>query len=247
MTTTQRWLRCPQPKPDATIRLLCLPHAGGSASLFARWGADLAAVEVHAVTYPGRADRIDEPVPTDLVELAGDIASAAAPLADRPLALFGHSMGAAVALETARALEAAGIPVAHLFASGSRNGPLPQQLPPPSEDPADIARQLVQLGGTDPELAEDPIFQELVLPFVLGDGQMFHSYRMRPAPLLGCAVTSIVGSADADADVRPWAELAPGRFAERAVEGEHFYLMASPPYDLIASALASYDDKESHT
>ncbi|MEU6145654.1 alpha/beta fold hydrolase [Streptomyces sp. NPDC047081] len=242
MTVTQDWLRCVTPRPEAAVRLICLPHAGGSASFYSAWGARLPQAEVHAVAYPGRAHRFDDPLAEDLVEMAREIAAAIEPLADRPLALFGHSMGAAVALETARALEAADVSLAHLFASGSRNGPLPGSLPPPSEDPAELMQQLVRLGGTDPELAEDPDFQELVLPYALGDGKLFHAYRMSSEPLLRCPVTCVVGDADANADIRPWAEIAPSGFAERTVAGDHFYLSESPPDEILVAALAGQSE-----
>jgi len=152
-----RWLDCPLPQPNARLRLVCLPHAGGSAAAFRDWGTHLPGLEVHAVRYPGRAERIDEPTPSDIVEMAGQIAEAVAPLA--PLALFGHSLGAVVALETARALDVGGTPVEHLIASGSRAGPLPvpDPDPPAPGDPASV-RQLIELGGTDPALAADPAF-----------------------------------------------------------------------------------------
>jgi non-ribosomal peptide synthetase component F len=50
---------------------------------------------------------------------------------DRPPALFGHSLGAAVALETADALEAREVRSVHVFASGSRNAPHPAPHPAP--------------------------------------------------------------------------------------------------------------------
>lgn len=232
------WLDCPVPAPDARLRLICLPHAGGSSAFFRVWGERLPGLEVHTVRYPGRAERINEPTPTDLVQLGGDIAAAVAPLA--PLALFGHSLGAAVALETARALEARGIPVAHLFASGSRTGPqpVPDLDPPSADDPATI-RHLIELGGTDPALAADPAFQDLVLPYVLGDGQMFHAYAhvSRTEPVLRCPVTTIVGDSDPDADRRPWRQLTTGEFREAVVGGDHFYLRNRPPYGLVLDAL----------
>lgn len=234
------WFQCPQPVPDPEIRLICFPHAGGSASFFRDWGRQLPSMEVRAVRYPGRAERISEPVPTDLVQLAFDVAQALIPLADRPLALFGHSLGAAVALETAACLEARGIRPAHLFASGSRNAPYPVlEQHPEEETDAAVVERLLTLGGTDPELAADPDFQELVLPYVRADGRMFHAYGPRTGAPLRCSVTTITGDIDHDADCRPWSELTTGGLDERIVPGDHFYLVPNPPFELLRTTLAA--------
>src|SRR5438105_6358174 len=222
-----RWLQCARPKVDPAWRLVCFPHAGGSASFYRDWGEQLRGAEVHAVCYPGRAERIDEPLPTDLRQMAGEIADAVEPRAGRDLALFGHSMGAPIALETARCLEARGVPLSHLFASGSRDAPVPPREPAaPDNDLEDgdvVIERLVRLGGTDAELANDPLFQELVLPYIIGDGRMFHAYVMSQQPLLRCPVTTVVGDVDHEADCRPWSELTTGPFREAAVRGDHFY------------------------
>lgn len=232
------WLHRAVPRDDPRTRLICFPHAGGVASFFHGWGERLGDVEIHAVRYPGRAERIAEPPATDLREMADAIAEAVVPLADRPVALFGHSLGAVVALETARSLEARGVAVAHLVVSGSKEGPLPAPDEPDADedDDATILR-LLELGGTPPELAADPDFQELVLPYVRADGRMFHDYEHRAEPALRCPVTAIAGDVDVDADRRPWTELTPV-FREHVVQGDHFYLIAEPPYALVADILA---------
>jgi pyochelin biosynthetic protein PchC len=222
------------------------PHAGGSAGFFRTWGASLPDVEVLAVRYPGRAERIDEPGPEDLVALAHDIADAIEALETRPIALFGHSMGAPIALETARRLELRDVAVAHVFASGSRAGDVEPPAPVVDDTDETTIARLLELGGTDPELASDPWFQELVLPYVQSDGRMFHAYEMDDHPPLRCPVTAIVGDRDVDADVRPWPRLTLGPYEERSVSGDHFYLVAAPPFDVIREALASvlFDEVE---
>ncbi|MFI9556341.1 thioesterase II family protein [Nonomuraea endophytica] len=232
------WLDCPMPKATARRRLVCFPHAGGSAVFFRNWGELVPEAEVHTVRYPGRGERIDEDPPSDLLRLARQIAEAVAPLADRPLAFFGHSLGAVVALETARALEARGILLAHLFASGSRNAPSPGLPPYEEEDDATIAGRLVSLGGTDAELARDPLFLELVIPYVRADTRMYHDYVPEPGPALHCPVTAIAGETDLDLDVRPWQELTTGPFEEHTVAGDHFYLIAEPPCELVRARLS---------
>ncbi|MEU5028183.1 thioesterase II family protein [Streptomyces milbemycinicus] len=235
---TSRWLVRDTARPEARIRLVCFAHLGASAAFYRSWGQSLTEVEVHAVQYPGRADRLDEDPPHDLVQLAADIADALEPLADLPLAFFGHSMGAPVALETARALQRRGIHIEHLFASGSRDAPLPTGLVA-EEDPDLLFEDLVRMGGTDAEMAADPIFQEVVLPYLIADGRMFHRYTMAPEPLLSCPVTTIVGDQDDDADRRPWSALSTVPVQEVGVPGNHFYLIADPPYSLLRETLSA--------
>lgn len=233
------WLDRAVPAPAAPRRLICFPHAGGSAGFFRDWGAHLPDFEVCAVRYPGRGERFAEPLPTDLKLLAREIAAAiAASGDDRPLVLFGHSMGAPVALETARELEESGIPVAHLFASGSRDGVLPPPESGEEEDDEAVVARLIALGGTGAHAAADPLFAQLALPAVRADGLMFHSYLFAADPPLRCAVTAIVGDRDADADVRPWRTLTPA-FDERVVSGGHFYLLDLRPFGLLRAGLAA--------
>lgn len=232
------WLnRTVSTKNNPHYRLICFPHAGGAASSFRGWGSKLVDFEVCSVRYPGRAERVDELQPIDLCHLSKDIAKAIEPLADLPLVLFGHSMGAAVALETARALEKKSVLIAHLFASGSRNGPCPIREKYVEEDNESLCKNLIEMGGTDPEAVKDPIFFELVLPSIHADGKMFHEYEMDLQPRLNCPVTTIYGDMDYHADIRPWRDLTSGRFYEQRVLGDHFYLISEPPFDIIRKAV----------
>jgi surfactin synthase thioesterase subunit len=102
--------------------LVCFPHAGGSASYFFPVSAALSPeFEVQVVQYPGRQDRRHEPL-VETVEAMADHAYAALVSAiDRPVALFGHSMGAQVAFEVASRFEqSAGINPVAVFVSAAR-------------------------------------------------------------------------------------------------------------------------------
>lgn len=227
------WLSKQQTFKEPMYRIICFPHAGGAASFFKNWAKNLPSFELYSVRYPGRAERIDESQPTDLIEIAEAVATIIEPVAQLPLILFGHSMGAVVALETARSLEKKGIEIKHLFASGSRNGPLLKETMNIEEDNAELCKHLVEMGGTDSEAIKDPLFLELILPSIRADGKMFSQYKMNFQPKLQCSITTIYGESDGHADVRPWQKITSGKFEENSVSGNHFYLISNPPYNLI--------------
>lgn len=235
------WVRCLHERPGP--RLVCLPHAGGSASFYRDWPAGLPELELHAVQYPGRADRIAEDPPTDLLAMAREITEEVAALADRPLALFGHSMGAIVAFEVARQLAERHIPVRHLFASGARAAHDPSYAPAGLADADDdaIMHSLTKLSGTHAELLDDPMLRELVLPYVRADFLMFERYGYRPGPLLDCPVTTVNGADDdhvTPARAKRWRELTTGPCTAREFPGEHFYLLPDPPFAVIRDGVA---------
>jgi hypothetical protein len=87
------WLRRFRPAGSTGNRLICFPHAGGSAAFFLPVARALApAVNVLAVQYPGRQDRRAEPCIDNIPALADHVSRVLAGLLDRPLALFGHSL-----------------------------------------------------------------------------------------------------------------------------------------------------------
>ncbi|MGP4050471.1 thioesterase II family protein [Streptomyces sp. 2A115] len=246
----QEWLRSPRPRRRTRLRLVCFPHAGGSARFFYPWLRELpVGVELLAVQYPGRDDRLDEPVPARMDLLADPLAEAVAEVADVPLVLFGHSMGASVAFEVARRLEgrSPGL-VRHLFISAR---PAPFNTDAGNGRPRDddtLVRELARLGGTDSTLFDDPEIRATLLPAIRGDYRLIEAYRYRAGPPLTCATTAVVGSHDPEVPNRlaeGWQAATTGTFTLRVMQGGHFYL-TDRRSELIAYLLTALGMRGSH-
>ncbi|MEU0656387.1 thioesterase II family protein [Streptomyces albogriseolus] len=223
------WLRRYRPADDATVRLVCFPHAGGSASAYLRFAAALApaGVEVLAVQYPGRQDRRGEPFLETVEELVEAVLPELRQWTHGPFALFGHSLGATLAFETARRLTAVGRTPAHLFLSGRRAPVVPRTDTAYLLDDRSLIERVTRLQGTDPALLQDEELLRMVLPAIRNDYAMAGAYRYRPGPPLTVPTTVLTG--DADPNVTPddagrWAEVVGGTFALHVLPGGHFFL-----------------------
>ncbi|WP_042410821.1 thioesterase II family protein [Streptacidiphilus carbonis] len=115
------WFRRFHPSPVAPRRLVCFPHAGGSAAFYRPLSASLSPqVDVLCLRYPGGRDRRSEPGVESVGVLADEIYEVLGGWADTPLTFFGHGVGALLAFEVARRFERVCAEPVHLFASGSR-------------------------------------------------------------------------------------------------------------------------------
>lgn len=223
------WLRRYHPVPGAAVRLVCCPHSGGSASYYQPLSAALSpTVEAIAVQYPGHQDRRAEPLVGDLRELAARLVEV---LAEEPgpLALFGHSMGAMLAFEAARQLEAGGREIAALFVSSHRAPAVHRDEGLHRASDADLLHEVRRLSGTDLDLLDDDDIVQMVLPVIRNDTRAVETYRHDAAndPVLRCPITALMGTSDPRVTLTEadrWRAHTSGRFALHTFPGGHFYL-----------------------
>ncbi|KUM88392.1 oleoyl-ACP hydrolase [Streptomyces cellostaticus] len=241
------------PAPDSGVRLVCLPHAGGSASFYFPLSRALTpAVDVLAVQYPGRQDRRHEPNIDSVPELADRIFEVIRHLDDRPLALFGHSMGAGLAYEVALRMQDAGLPApVRLFASGRRapSRDRDERLHLGSDE--QLVAEVRKLGGSHAALLDDPEILETIMPAIRSDYRAAEKYRYTPGQKLTCPVTVLTGDSDPRVSIdeaAAWEEHTTGLTELQVFPGGHFFLadQSARVSGLLADRLARRDADTRH-
>lgn len=218
-----------RPRPAARLRLVCFPHAGGSASFYQRWVRHMPDwVELVIARYPDREDRLGEELPDTLELLAEQLAAALAPAIDRPTVILGHSMGAAVAYEVTRRLERRGRNLARLIVSAH---PAPHRQRPNTVHRMDDEGLIADVVGLNPESAarfEDPGLRQLVLPTIRNDYRLIEMYRPaapRPVHTPIAAVINLDDREVSEDEARGWSECTTADFELHRMPGGHFYLV----------------------
>jgi len=229
-TTFNSWVTCPQPNPQAQIRLFCLPYAGGSAAVFRTWADKLPqTIEVCPLEIPGRGRQMKTPPFTQLAPLVSATTNALLPYLNKPFAIFGYSMGALVAFELTRLLsfEYNFTPL-HLFVAARhapqiRGSALPIYNLPETE----FIHQLRRFDGISNAVLENQELMQLFLPILRADFAVLDTYSYRSHGTLDFPITVFGGLQDQTvsyANLLPWKEQTSSIFSLQMVSGNHFFI-----------------------
>jgi medium-chain acyl-[acyl-carrier-protein] hydrolase len=169
---------------------------------------------------------------TSMPEAVHSIIPAMLPYLDKPFALYGHSMGAAMAFEVARALRRRNhrAPDA-LFVSGRRapqvpnDEPLTYALPEP-----EFIEELRRLNGTPKEVLEHQELMRLMIPILRADFELIETYVYASEPPLDFPVYAFGGLQDPKVtreSVEAWREQTTSTFSARMLPGDHFFIQSN--------------------
>lgn len=244
------WITRPRPNPNARLRLFCFPSAGAGASMFRSWPSFLPAdIEVCPVQLPGRETRLREPAIAELDPLLEALVGMLLPELDGPFALFGHSMGALIGFELARALRREhGPQPAQLLVSGFRAPHLPDRNPAIHELPEGLfVAALERYGGMASEILSNHDLMQLLIPVLRADMQLCETYRYRAETPLACPITAFCGLGDTLAgsrEVEAWCQQTARGFTLHVLPGGHFFIQTAElrAVAIIRNVLASRDE-----
>ncbi len=219
-----------KPVTRPRLRLFCFPYAGGSATVYRSWSADLPAdIEVYSLQIPRREGRPWEPLFNRLEPLIQVLAQMLRPYLNGPYAFFGHSVGALISYELVRTLVRQHNPApVHLFVSG-RSAPQIQsacRLLHQLSD-AELMQEIQRLNGTPGEVLNNAEVMALFLPALRADIAINETYVYTPGRPLACPISAFGGMQDSMVSresLTAWRDQTCGLFSLRMFPGDHFFL-----------------------
>lgn len=204
--------------------------AGGNAYSFQFLAPYLNDFELVPLELPGRGRRIYEDLLTDFNQAADDIyRQVREKLRPGKFLIYGHSMGAYLALKVTWLLERNNLSPAHLFVSGNAGPGLRTDRKDYLLDDGPFIDLLIEMGGIPNELLENKELLEFVLPILRADFEIVEKNDLTVDPPVKTPVFAMMGTGEEDVDkIENWGEYTSGGFGHRVFEGDHFFIHRYP-------------------
>ncbi|MDJ0463795.1 alpha/beta fold hydrolase [Streptomyces sp. H27-C3] len=229
-----------------TLRLVVVPHAGGSGNVYYPMSRSLPPTwELLLLDLPGRGRRHTSDPLVDMTSVVARVTDDILAVSDAtPTAIFGHSLGAVIAFEAARSLQAQGAAPVWVGVSG-RQAPVLQpanRLLDPSLSDVELARRLARLGGLPARLDELPEFRDRFIKLIRADLRALDSYRPDPQRQpLTCPLTVFASTDDAMAapsGASAWGRETTMGLRQQVFDGGHFHFFGET-FPAFTAVLAS--------
>lgn len=214
------------------MKLICIPYAGGSSTVFYPWRKYLDnRIELIPVELAGRGLRYEEDFYNDFIEAVDDVLECIEKdILESSYILFGHSLGSTMAFELTYRIIAKGYkPPKHIIFSAG--------LPPHKRNTRDeicnlsseeFKNKIFDFGGTPKQVLEDQELAQIFLPIIKADLQLLDNYKYIDKPYkLPCNISVFYGEEDSSTEeekIKAWSELTDYKTTFFKFKGNHFFI-----------------------
>ena len=218
------------PSVKEATKLFMFHSMGAGASMFNDFIYEPpVGMDVYAVQLPGRENRKDEDICTDLPKLLEDLENAIVPLLDTPFVIYGHSFGGIIAFELTRLIRRKYGKEPQYFFSSATMAP---QLTVTWKN-RDVLQQSAISSNSEQKLIglmtyiDDLDYVKKILPILRLDMALLEDYDYQDEPKFNCPITvfsAIEDEVTLPEEMTPWNEHTNSDFKQELVHGDHWFV-----------------------
>lgn len=222
------WFPYLQKRPDPKVRILCFHHSGASAAVYRVWPSFFnEEVEIIPVQLPGREARFSEPFISDISKFNESLLPQIIDLNDKPLVLFGHSLGGILAFNVALELEKRNCPPQKVFISACLPPhEIKQRSPIYDLSEKKFISVVKSYGGLPKAITENRDMLNLLLPRLRADFKLFETSTCLENSLIQTPICVFSAKKDSIAPSKKiigWNNYTQGECISKVFHGDHFY------------------------
>ncbi len=210
------------------MQIVLLPYAGGSSFSYNVLREHLDGHDLLMLEPPGRGRRLRSPLLRRFDHILNDIVDQMDGRLEEGFTLFGHSMGALLARETAHELKRRSLPMpAHIVCTGSEAPSFsPKGRDYHKRSRSELIEVLRDFGGSQSEVLDHPELMELLEPVFRADFEAVETYRYVERPPLDIPLTVMIGSEEdiAPEEAAAWERESTLMRPVITLPGGHFFL-----------------------
>lgn len=245
-SSPELWFPTDLSPSSGRLSLVCLPHAGGGTAIYHRWRRWLPDwIALIPVCLPGREKRFREPAFFELTPLLDTLARLVSEHCGPRIVLFGHSMGALIAYELARRLEAldCGLPRMLIVSACSAPHLLRDRGRRLLDDEALLALLVNDFSEQGTKSREEVELLRWMLPTIRADLTLLETYQAVKRPPLRIPLHTVGGASDINvslAALDAWKEHGAPGSRSRIFPGGHFYFQRSGSEETLVRCLVEW-------
>ena len=214
------------------IKLFCIPYAGGSANVYLKWKKLLDSnIELCPIELKGRGKRFKENFYQGFDECVNDIYDQVTKEGFDEYAIFGHSMGCAIAFELIKKLKKDGYEYP-LYAFFSARYPphinKKKNIDYLNIDDSKLVEEIFKYGGTDKGVLENRELLQLFLPILRADFNIHESYEYKADPCkFNFDIAVFHGTKDLyvnEKEMGEWGNYTNKKFSMHTYNDGHFFI-----------------------
>lgn len=225
------WFRYAGGKSKIKGNIFCFPHAGSSASFFAKWKSLAENSCIYPIQYPGRENRRSEKCPVSVEKLAYDFVEAEIEtLCSEPYIFFGHCMGSLAAWEAAKEMKRRNKALPEAIIVSSSPSPACAEIQKASDmSDEEAIENLCRLGYISRSIVAEKEFFDYYMSVMKTDRALLeaYDYKAQEGVKLECGIYAFNGENDTEelkAQALEWRDFTSAEFEQVLFRGGHFYL-----------------------